>query len=199
MRQVGNSRCPDFGNGAVPVKGFCSCGMCRPKVGLKLDRFEPSCCHCRLRLRSSRVHASVRGQRKAANMMLVQCNSDVPVSLACSTWIGNSPERRCPAMVCGANHERGHHRNRVPGGPRRPALRPATVGNAGRQAACGTVISDWKSVPSTHIRRGITAIRRARATMARFAPRRPASCSAHGLSHALRPPIVGKTVHWTVF
>ena len=28
----------------------------------------------------------------AANMMLVQCNSDVPISLACSMWIGNSPD-----------------------------------------------------------------------------------------------------------
>ena len=28
----------------------------------------------------------------AANMMLVQCSSDVPISLACSIWIGNSPD-----------------------------------------------------------------------------------------------------------
>ena len=28
----------------------------------------------------------------AANMMLVQCNSDVPISLACSIWFGNSPD-----------------------------------------------------------------------------------------------------------
>jgi hypothetical protein len=28
----------------------------------------------------------------AANMMLVRCNSDVPISLACSKWIGNSPD-----------------------------------------------------------------------------------------------------------
>jgi hypothetical protein len=25
-------------------------------------------------------------------MMLVRCNSDVPISLACSKWIGNSPD-----------------------------------------------------------------------------------------------------------
>lgn len=49
---------------------------------------DPSCSDCRPRLRSPRVHASVRGQRGAANMMLVQCNSDVPISLACSMWIG---------------------------------------------------------------------------------------------------------------
>lgn len=35
---------------------------------------------------------------------------------------------------------------------------------------------------------------RARATMARFAPRRRASCTTHGFSHVERPPIVGKTV-----
>ena len=28
----------------------------------------------------------------AANMMLVQRNSDVPISLACSMWFGNSPD-----------------------------------------------------------------------------------------------------------
>jgi len=28
----------------------------------------------------------------AANMMLVQCNSDVPISLACSIWFSNSPD-----------------------------------------------------------------------------------------------------------
>ena len=39
-------------------------------------------------------------------------------------------------------------------------------------------------------------MRRARATMARFVPRRRATCAAHVLSHVERPPIVGKTVHW---
>ena len=28
----------------------------------------------------------------AANMMLVQCNSNVPISQACSTKVGDSPE-----------------------------------------------------------------------------------------------------------
>lgn len=28
----------------------------------------------------------------AANMMLAKCNSDVPISLACSIWIGNRPD-----------------------------------------------------------------------------------------------------------
>lgn len=55
---------------------------------MNLALSDPSCSYCRPRLRSPRVHASVRGQRGAANMMLVQCNSDVPISLACSMWIG---------------------------------------------------------------------------------------------------------------
>lgn len=54
--------------------------------------FDPPCGDCRLDLRSSRVHALVRGQRGAANMMLVQCNSEVPISLGCSIWNGNSPD-----------------------------------------------------------------------------------------------------------
>ena len=29
---------------------------------------------------------------QAANMMLVQCRSDVPILLACSMWFGNSPD-----------------------------------------------------------------------------------------------------------
>jgi len=37
-------------------------------------------------------------------------------------------------------------------------------------------------------------MRRAKATMARFAPRRRATCAAHVLSHVEQPPIVGKTV-----
>jgi hypothetical protein len=28
----------------------------------------------------------------AANMMLVHCNSDLPISLACSMLVGNSPD-----------------------------------------------------------------------------------------------------------
>ena len=80
----------DFGNGAVSVKGFFAYEVGRMgAVGFCFS--GPSCCHRRLRLRSPRVHASVRGQRGAANMMLVLCNSDVPISLACSIWIGNSP------------------------------------------------------------------------------------------------------------
>ena len=30
---------------------------------------------------------------QAANMMLVQCRPDVPISLACSMWFGNSPDQ----------------------------------------------------------------------------------------------------------
>lgn len=110
----------------------------------------------------------------AANMMLVQCNSDVPISLACSTWIGNSPDH---GIIGTASL----------GGPRRPAVRQATLGRSSRQAAWGTVISNRKSVSSIHMRCRITPMRRAKATMARFAPRRRATCAAHVLSHVERP------------
>jgi hypothetical protein len=81
-----------FGNGAVPVKHLSAYDVgCKAAV-LNICSSWSSCCRYRLRLRLPRVHASVRGQRMAANMMLVQCNSDVPISLACSIWIGISPD-----------------------------------------------------------------------------------------------------------
>ena len=75
----------------------------------------------------------------AAKMMLVQCNCDVPISLACLILIGNSPERRCPLMVCNANHERGHHRNRVPGGTSKACVQAGDgweLGSSGRIGHC---------------------------------------------------------------
>lgn len=75
----------------------------------------------------------------AANMMLVQRNSDVPISLACSIWIGNSPEH---GIIGTASLV----------GPQRPALRLATVERSSRQVAWGVVMSDRKAVSSTHIR-----------------------------------------------
>ena len=75
----------------------------------------------------------------AANMMLVQCNSDVPISLACSIWIGNSPDHG----IIGTTSL---------GGPRRPALMQALVRRSSRQVAWGKAISDRKSVPSIHMR-----------------------------------------------
>ena len=75
----------------------------------------------------------------AANMMLVQCSSDVPISLACSIWVGNSPD----LGIIGTASLRGH---------RRPAIRQAAVGSSVSYAACGVLMSDRKSVSSTHIR-----------------------------------------------
>ena len=60
----------------------------------------------------------------AANMMLVQCNSDAPISLACSVSRGNSLEH---GIIGTASL----------GGPRRPAIRQATVGDPGPQATFG--------------------------------------------------------------
>lgn len=75
----------------------------------------------------------------AANMMLVQCNSDVPISLACSIGVGNSPDH---GIIGTASL----------GGPRRPAVRQASVGTSVSYAAFGALISDRKSVSSTHMR-----------------------------------------------
>ena len=112
----------------------------------------------------------------AANMMLVQCNSGVPISLACLMVIGNSPDH---GIIGTASL----------GGPPEPAVRQATLGRSSRQAAWGTVISNRKSVSSSHMRCRIIPMRRARATMARFAPRRRVTCAAHVLSHVERPPV----------
>ncbi len=124
--------------------------------------FWPHCYRRRLHLRSSRVHASVRGQRDG-------CQHDA-----------GSMQFRCAHLIGVLDVDRQqssprHHRNHVPGGPRRPAVRQVTAGNAFFQAARGTAVSDRKSVSSTHIRCTITLIRRAKATMARFAPRRRAT------------------------
>ena len=64
------------------------------------------------------------------------------------------------------------------------------------QVACLTRTSDRKVVPSVHIRCRITLMRRARATMARFAPRRRATCTAHALSHVERPRCIITVAAW---
>ncbi|WP_347141045.1 hypothetical protein [Paracoccus sp. SSK6] len=46
---------------------------------------------------------------KAANMMLVQCRFDVPISLACSMWFGVSPVRLDPHGFPSALHLSGFH------------------------------------------------------------------------------------------
>jgi hypothetical protein len=41
----------------------------------------------------------------AANMMLVQCNSDLPISLACLILIGNSPDHGIIGTASLGDHE----------------------------------------------------------------------------------------------
>lgn len=69
----------DFGNESVPVKAFCARRLIAPKRGSGIPWrscliFTPPF------IEILWAHASVRGQRLAANMMLVRCNSDVPIS-----------------------------------------------------------------------------------------------------------------------
>ena len=119
----------------------------------------------------------------AANMMLVQCNSDVPISLACSIGVGNRPDH---GIIGTASL----------GGPRRPAFRQAGGIACGLQAACGIGPSAWKSVSSTHIRCRMTLMRRASATIARFDPRRRATCAAHVRSQVERPRCIMTVAAW---
>ena len=75
-------------------------------------------------LTTLRVHASVRGQRGAANMLPVLCNSDLAISLSCSMWFGNSPDH---GIIGTASL----------GVPRRPAVRRATVGRSSSSSRIG--------------------------------------------------------------
>lgn len=70
------------------------------------------------------------------------------------------------------------------------------MGRLADQVACRTRTSDRKVVPSVHIRCGIALMRRARATMARFVPRRHATFTAHGLSHVERPRCIMTVAAW---
>ncbi len=81
----------------------------------------------------------------AANMVLVQCNSDLPISLACSG-------SQCSSLEFGIIGTASQ------GGPRRPAVRQATVGGPASQATFGVGPSERKSVPSTHIRSWMTPV-----------------------------------------
>ena len=135
--------------------------------------------------RPPRVHASVRGQREAANIMPGPVRSRAPISQACS----NASVRR-----------RGNTRrlgDRVPVGtsdgrrlrarPKPSAFSPAAGGAHAaapeRQAAPAAALRvRRKSALSTHIRCRITPIRRAMATTARFIPRRRATCRPHAFS-----------------
>ena len=57
-------------------------------------------------------------------------------------------------------------------------------------------MSDRKSASSTHIRCSITLMRRAKATMARFAPRRRATCAPHVLSQVECPRCIMTVAAW---
>lgn len=90
-----------------------------------------------------------------------------------------------------------HRRNRVPGGPRRPAVRQATDKASEVYAAWEvTDGSIQNTVPSRHIRCRITPIRRASATIARLRPRRRATCAAHALSQVARPRCIITVAAW---
>jgi hypothetical protein len=69
----------DFGNGSVLVKAF----FTRLQSPQKQEFCFPTCplpFFTPARNWVLGAHASVRGQRLAANLMLVRCNSDVPIS-----------------------------------------------------------------------------------------------------------------------
>jgi len=116
-------------------------------------------------------------------MMLVQCNSNVPISQACSVSRGNSPDH---GIIGTASL----------GGPRRPAVSRATGGDSVRQATFGVEPLERNSASSTHIRCRMTPIRRANATIARFDPRRRATCAAQVLSHVARPRCIMTVAAW---
>lgn len=128
------------------------------------------------------MHASVRGQRDG-------CQHDAgSILFRCAHLIGvldRSQRRSRPR----------HHRNNVPAGPRRPAIRQATGGLIGDQAMFGAA-SGWNTVPSTQIRWRMTAMRRARATIAIFLPRRWASWAPHVRSHVERPRFIMTVAAW---
>ena len=135
--------------------------------------------------RPARVHASVRGQRKAANIMPGPVRSRAPISQACSNA---SVRRRGNARRLGDRVPVGTwDGRRLRARPEPSASSPATVGahaaapeHQAAPAAVGRV--KRKSAPSTHIRCRITPIRRAMATTARFIPRRRATCRPHAFS-----------------
>ncbi len=80
-------------------------------------------------------------------------------------------------------------------GPREPAFKRVTVGVSFDQAAFGAA-SDWKTVPSIQIRCSLTAIRRAKATIAILRPQRCASCAPQVLSQVDRPRFIITVAAW---
>ncbi len=135
--------------------------------------------------RPPRVHASVRGQREAANIMPGPVRSRAPISQACSNA---SVRRRGNARRLGDRVPVGtSDGRRLRARPKPSAFSPAAGGAHAvapeRQAAPAAALRvRRKSALSTHIRCRITPIRRARATTARFIPRRRATCRPHAFS-----------------
>ena len=109
----------------------------------------------------------------ATNMMLVQCNSDMPISLACFA-------ERAKVRTTASSEPRLW-------GPRRPAVSRASAGGPASQATFGAGPSERNSAPSTHMRCRMTPMRRASATTARFDLRRRAICAALVLNQVERP------------
>lgn len=113
------------------------------------------CRHCRacLSLKSPRVHASVRGRRGGrqhdAGSMHFRCAHLIGVLRGA----GNSPDH----VIIGTASL---------GGPRRPAVRRASVGCPFPQTTFGAGPSARKPASSTHIRCRMTPMRRASATIA---------------------------------
>ena len=69
----------DFGNGGVPVKRFCAQQLIRRRGFFDILGAGPGFCRD-LRLRSLGYMLRFVVSEAAANMMLVRCNSDVPIS-----------------------------------------------------------------------------------------------------------------------
>ena len=203
-----------FGNGVVWVKGFST------KDPGRAGAVITSWTLVRCRSADAAFGCGHRGcmlrsvvSAEAANMVLVRCNSDLLISLACSRLsAGNSPDHG----IVGTTSL---------GGPRRPALRQATDEASRAYAAWAVTGGEIRNtVSSRHIRCRVTGdrgrsdegrsatirwivaapnakapgtpIRRARATIARLRPRRRATCAAHVLSHVARPRCIMTVAAW---
>lgn len=78
----------DFGDRVAPVKRF---GDAKLAAGVW---FLFICCpafDAAFSFHRNWGHNTVRGLSIDANMILLHCNSDVRISLACSMWAGNCP------------------------------------------------------------------------------------------------------------
>lgn len=127
----------------------------------------------------------------AANMMLVQYGADVPISLARSTGVGDSPDH-------------GINRNRVPVGISKACLAQASFNGSfrprerrlGRHGGRRNVGLEHRAVTPHPVQNRSYPIRRASATTARFVPLRFATCAAQLLSHDDRPRFIMTVAAW---